>query len=92
MNDLEPWEIEHEDLDKIDAKILVGAIKRSGLSYTDVANNLGWIHSKTGHADASRIRRVLGLRNDSTDNKTVSYDIAVQIVEACHFDPVDYGL
>jgi hypothetical protein len=88
----DPWEIEHEDLDRIESKILIEAIERSGLSYTDVASNLGWIHSKTGNADASRIRRVLGLRSDSGPDKRVSYDIAVQIVEACHFDPVDYGL
>ena len=88
----EPWEIEHEDLDKIDAKILVEAVERSGLSYTEVASNLGWLHSASGNPDASRIRRVLGMRNDSGPNKKVSYELAVQIVEACHFDPVDYGL
>lgn len=89
----EPWDpVEHEDLDKIDAEILVGAIKRSGLSYTEVANNIGWFHSKTGNPDASRVQRVLGLRNDSGPNKKVSYDVAVQVVEACHYDPVDYGL
>ena len=88
----ESWEIEHDDLDKIDAKILIEAIERSGLSYTEVASNLGWVHSATGNADASRIRRVLGLRNDSVPNKKVSYEIAVEIVEACHYDPVDYGL
>lgn len=87
------WEpIEHEDLDRIKASVLIEAIERSGLSYTEVASNLGWTHSATGNADASRIRRVLGLRSDSSDDKRVSYDIAVQIVEACHYDPVDYGL
>jgi hypothetical protein len=76
---------EHDNLDRIHPKVLRHAFERSGITTGELASNLGWIIPKTGKPDATRAARVM-------ERSGVSYDLAIEFIEACHFDPVDYGL
>ena len=76
---------EHENLDRIQPKVLRHAFERSGLTTGELAANLGWIIPKSEKPDATRAKRVM-------ERSHVSYELSVKFIEACHFDPVDYGL
>ena len=79
--------IEHDDLDAIESKHLRLVIEKSGMDEKEIVVNLGW--TRRGRVDSSKLRTVCGYQKP---DKTVEYEIAVAIVEACHFDPVDFGL
>lgn len=85
---------EYDNFEAIPTTALQHAFARSGMSAGQLANNMGWFrHKKDGteEPNAMKAKRTIGL-DPGQPRKTVPYDLAVQIIEACHFDPVDYGL
>lgn len=89
-----------EDLDRVPVEYLQHAFERSGISPAAGANNMGWFHSKSATPDSTRFLRTIGLRpmheasngSPAQFREKVPYDLAVTLLEACHFDPCDYGL
>lgn len=103
----DPGREDRRDLDRVDVAPLRDAVQRSGVSLSELAEDLGMLRpngtrrSGVG-GDATRLARVLGLMphlsgsgNRSTA-KTISYDQAVAIVRVlgtrCAVDPVDVGV
>ena len=76
----------------------------SGLTAYEVARRVGWWAKrrdpKTPQADASRVMRALGLRDDVTTHhgrkycsrrQTVGYETALSLADAIGIDPVEIG-
>lgn len=67
-----------------------------GLTTSELAQRLGWTRPVRGRQapDATSVKRALGLAAHPTNGRrrqTVSYDLAVLLVEAMDLDPVDLG-
>jgi hypothetical protein len=85
-------------VDLVEVAPIRDAFLRSGLTLSDVAWNAGWMRLHRGKvwADASRVGRCLGLKAQSSRAgerrfvKRVHYEVAVALVRAIGYDPVDF--
>jgi hypothetical protein len=72
------------------------AFIKSGISTYDLASFIGWIKGAGKEPDTTRVERALGLRSykngkgESTTNISISEENALKIIEAIHYDPVDF--
>lgn len=72
------------------------AFMKSGISSYELAAYMGWTKDKEGKPDPTRVERVLGLRPYKTGRGKLSTNVsmseknALQIIEALHYDPVDF--
>jgi hypothetical protein len=72
------------------------AFIKSGISAYDLAGFCGWAKGKDGTPDGSRVERLLGLRpyknghGRLSTNVSMSEENALKIIEALHYDPVDF--
>lgn len=76
--------------------VAVGVIQRAlddaGISESELARRLGWFRSQP---NVDKIRRALGKHQSGGGKprqKSVTYDRAVELIDAMGLEPVDYGL
>lgn len=88
---------------RVQTAALRDAFKRSGKTYTEACRALGWERRQGAagrcQAETTRFKRAIGLVPQGTRrgrpgkaSTTINYDLAVDIIRALDFDPVDFGL
>lgn len=80
--------------DNIPVEVIQRAFADSGLSQNEVARRMGWVRSPTPNTD--RVRRALGIKPTSGSRPkkqtSVTYERALELIDAMGLEPVDYGL
>ncbi len=76
---------------EVDVKKLQQALKRSGLSKSELARRMNWMRTKP---DVHRVNQYFGFErlSNGEKRKKVTYEVAVKLCKALNSSPIDLGI